>query len=97
MKTFNRGKLRRLIEAGKVELAAAYHYDDMAGETRTRQPMPVAMKPADWRDRKEGVCYVTEWDLKSQSGSAWQNPNGTVTLYVHSNSNYDFRILDGGQ
>jgi hypothetical protein len=94
MKTFRRDKLRRLVEAGKIETVSTYHFDDMYGESRTRKPMPVAMKPADWHDRKEGVCYLTEHDFDSGSGRAWLNPNGTVTLYVHSNSNYELRIKE---
>jgi hypothetical protein len=94
-KTFNRGKLRRLCEQGRLELADAYHFDDMHGESRTHQAMPVAiMPPGHWSERKEGVCYLFSSDFKSGSGSAWENVNGTVTLYVHSNSNYTFRILE---
>ena len=95
MKTFNRGKLRRLVEAGKIVAVGSYHFDDMTGESRSSGiAMPVAMKPADWKDRKEGVFYVTEWDFRSGSGRAWEE-NGVITLYVHSNSNYDFRIVEG--
>lgn len=93
-KTYNRGKLLRLCLAGKLELMGSYSFDDMMGESRSRSTMPVAIKPADYRDRKEGICYVTEWDFKSSSGRAWSNENGTVTLYVHSNSHYDFRIKE---
>jgi hypothetical protein len=46
------------------------------------------MKPADWRDRQEGVCYMTGHDFTSNSGCAWMNPNGTITLIVHGNTNY---------
>lgn len=94
VKTFRRDKLKRLVEAGRVQLAKAYHFDDMYGTSRTNEPMPVAMMPADWHDRKEGVCYLRDGDFNSQVGRAWLNDNGTVTLIVHSNSNYDFRILD---
>lgn len=95
MKTFRRDKLRRLVEAGRVECAGSYHFDDMYGESRDgAKAMPVAMKPADWHDMKEGVCYLTESDFTTNSGRAWLNENGTVTLIVHSNSNFDFRILD---
>ena len=94
MQTFRRDKLKRLVEAGKVETVSTYHFDDMTGASRTHNPMPVAMKPADWHDRKEGICYLTEWDFKSVSGCCYvRGPaNNIVTLIVHSNSNYDFRI-----
>jgi len=73
----------------------AYHFDDMLGTDRgIEREMPVAMKPADWHDRKEGICYVMPFDFQSKSGSAWKNPNGTFTLVVHSNCNYTFRLAE---
>jgi hypothetical protein len=93
IKTFRRDKLRRLVEAGRVTAVGSYHFDDMYGESRdTAKNMPVAMKPADWKDRKEGTCYLTESDFTSDCGRAWENENGTITLYVHSNSNFDLKI-----
>jgi len=92
MKTFRRDKLRRLVEQGKIETVATYHFDDMYGESRGHQSMPCAIMPKDWHDRKEGICYMFDHDFTSGSGRAWLNPNGTVTLIVHSNSNYDLRI-----
>jgi len=92
MKTFRRDKLRRLIEAGKVVLDSAYHFDDMMGESRTDKEMPVAITPQDRLARKEGICYIFASDFEGY-GRAWLNPNGTVTLIVHSNCNYTFKIL----
>jgi len=92
MKTFRRDRLLRLVEAGRVRLADAYHFDDMYGASRTTEDMPVAINPADWHDRKEGVCYVHASDFNGY-GRAWLNENGTVTLIVHSNCNYTFRLL----
>jgi hypothetical protein len=40
------------------------------------------------------VAYLHLFNFQSGSGRAWLNENGTVTLYVHSNCNYTFRILD---
>lgn len=96
MTTFNRGKLRKLVDAGKVVMIGSYHYDDMTGVMRTRGEIPVAMKPSDWRDRKEGVCYLTDWDFKTKSGCAYRSEDRPelVTLIVHGNSNYDLRIID---
>ena len=94
MKTFRRDKLRRLVEAGRVETVSTYHYDDTYGETRTREPMPVAMAPLDWRDRVDGVCYLTPHDFTSGSGCCYSRlEDDKVTLIVHSNSSYDLRIL----
>ena len=96
MQTFNRGKLRRLVEAGKVVMVGSYHFDDMSGaERKTGQSMPVAMKPANWKDRKEGICYLHEWDFRTKSGCCYMNDpaNGIITLIVHGNCNYDLRIV----
>lgn len=95
MKTFRRDKLRRLIVTGKVTMAGSYHFDDMMGESRSEgQSMPAAIYPAsgDWRECKPGVCYLRPSEFTTKSGCCWENPNGTVTLVVHSNSNYTFRI-----
>jgi hypothetical protein len=97
MKTFRRDKLKRLVEAGRVEVVGSYHFDDMMGESRnTAKGMPAAIKPADWHDRKEGICYLFESDFTASCGRAWLNDSGIVTLYVHSNSNFDLRILPAG-
>jgi hypothetical protein len=94
LKTFNRAKLRKLVEAGKVVKIESYHFDDMTGENRSTKPMPVAMKPADWKDREDGVCYLTEFDFKAKSGRAWYTEGSDlITLSVHGNSNYTLRIL----
>jgi len=94
MKTFRRDKLRRLIEAGKVETVSTYHYDDMTGAERSNKPMPVAIMPSDWHDRKEGVCYLFPSDFTTQSGCCYvqDERSGIITLIVHGNSNYDLRI-----
>ncbi len=92
MKTFRRDKLRRLVEAGKIETVSTYHFDDMYGENRTTHPMPVAMMPADWHDIKEGTCYIRESEFKTKSGCCYESESGIITLIVHSNSSYDLRI-----
>ena len=88
-----RDRLKRLVEAGRIEMVESYHFDDMMGtEQHQGQAIPVAMRPAEVRDRKEGICYLFASDFTSQSGSAYQEDNGTITLYVHSNCNYTLRI-----
>jgi hypothetical protein len=91
-KTFRRDRLRRLVEAGKVTAIHTYHFDDMYGESRTHGAMPVRMRPADWKDMKQGVVYMFPSDFTSKSGGCVINTDSTITLYVHSNSNYDFRV-----
>ena len=93
MKTFRRDKLRRLVEAGRVVVVSSYHYDDNSGSTRSTEPLPVAIMPADWHDRKDGVCYLFPSCFTSKSGTCYESPNGVISLIVHGNSNYDFRIV----
>lgn len=94
MKTFNRSKLRKLVEQGRVIAVGSYSFDDMEGESRdTAKGMLCAIRPQDWHDRKEDVCYLFEHDFTSKCGRAWQSENGVITLYVHSNCNYDLRIV----
>ena len=40
-KTFNRGKLKRLAQQGKLEMVESYNFDDMHGESRSRKVVPV--------------------------------------------------------
>jgi hypothetical protein len=89
MKTIRRDRLRRLVEADRVEVVGSYHFDDMTGTERHRAAgMRAAIMPAaDRREMQPGVCYLLPGDFTSQVGRAWVNDNGTVTLYVHSNSN----------
>lgn len=96
MKTFRRDKLRRLIEAGKIVAVESYSFDDMHGSSRQQGiSAPVAMKPDDWRDRKEGIFYLSPFEFTTKSGACWINPDGTITLIVHGNSNYTFRQTEG--
>jgi len=91
-KTFRRDRLRKLVEEGRVEAINTYHFDDMHGESRGTEVRPVAIGDPDWRTRKAGVCYLFDHDFTAKSGACWENANGTITLTVHSNSNYTFRI-----
>ena len=92
---FNRGTLMKLAQAGKLVMVEAYHFDDMTGSERNNKELPVRVRrpDEDWHDWPEGVCHLWEHDFKSKSGRAWENPNGTITLVVHSNSNYTFRRI----
>lgn len=95
MKTFNRGKLKKLAEAGRLVVAENYHFDDMYGESRdTAKEMPVAIAPENRTERKEGICYLFPSDFKSSSGCAYESGPGLVTLIVHSNCDYTFRIKE---
>lgn len=97
MKTFNRGKLKRLAEAGRLVVVDSYHFDDMTGSSRTTKEMPVVCKDGlSWQEKKEGTVYLDSWHFKSNCGRAYyayDNREDMVTLIVHSNSNYTFKIL----
>jgi len=100
MKTVNRGWLRRMVKAGRIVAVSACHFDDLHGEDRgLPQEMPVKLWAdyPDWHDRQEGTIYLHDGDFKSKSGCCYQNANGTITLIVHSNSNYDLRLLPDEQ
>lgn len=94
MKTFNRGKLKKLAAAGKLLLAESYHFDDMMGEHRNKDAaIPVRIK-AGYGDFIEGYCNLFESDFSGKSGRAWENADGTITLIVHSNANYTFKVKE---
>ncbi len=92
--TFRRDKLRRLIEAGKVETVSTYSFDDMHGASRGNKTMPVAIDPRDYRLRQPGICYIRDDEFTTKSGCCYvsDKASGIVTLIVHGNSNYDLRI-----
>lgn len=91
MKTVNRGYLKRMVERGELEVVHYYSFDDMYGAQRgVPAPMPVEIDPGDWQKRKEGTCYLRP-DHFTGYGRAWENPNGTITLIIHSNLNYTFK------
>lgn len=96
MKTFNRGKLRKLAAAGKLLCVDYYHFDDMYGaERKNGASIPVVYpKPADWHDRTNGILYLDDMDFRTKSGCCWENPNGTITLIIHSNLNYTFKVKE---
>jgi len=93
--TLRRDWLRRQVQAGRVIVVGSYHFDDMQGTSRdTAKGMPAAIAPPDWRERKSGVCYIHPHEFTGNAGRAWKDDaTGVITLYVHSNSNYDLRIL----
>ena len=96
--TFNRLKLRRLIEAGKVTATSSYRFDDQYGAERgLDHEMPVRIhSDTDGTRFEEGVIKL--WS-DSFSGYGRASRAGTdkqgrelVVLYIHSNLNYTFAI-----
>ena len=93
MKIYRRDKLLRLAEKGKLVLVGSYHFDDILGAERSDREMPVKVRSGDPNEpHQDGVCYVRRSEFTNY-GCAWENDNGTVHLHVHSNKNYDFRVL----
>lgn len=74
-------------------MISSYHFDDQMGELRSKQSLPVRI--GSYGDMKEGYCNLYESDFSSSCGSAYQNPDGTIHLHVHSNCLYDFRRKNG--
>lgn len=100
--TFRRDRLLRLLKAGKLEMVESYHYDDMTGSEHCKDARPCALAPVDERDaegrivkfgeRKQGVAYLRADEFDGH-GRAYAR-GGLITLHVHSNCNYTFRIKE---
>lgn len=93
MKTFNRGRLKRLCQQGKLVAVESYHFDDQQGQSQSNTERPVRLR-ANNDDYQEGFVNLWEHDFRTKSGCCYQNENGTITLIVHSNCNYTFRIKE---
>jgi hypothetical protein len=95
MSTMRRDVLRRLVEAGRVELVGSYHYDEQSGSSQHKgAAVPVAIMPEDWHTCKEGICYLYPSDLRGSSGSATRGADGNISLYVHSNCSYELHVKE---
>jgi hypothetical protein len=91
-KTFRRDRLLRLARAGKLVMVESYHYDDMTGSSRSKDERPVRVLEHGG-NREEGVAYVYASDFDGH-GRAYQGAGGVITLHVHSNCNYTFKIKE---
>ena len=87
---FNRVKLKKLIQEGKVTCISSRHYDDMYGETYTQKEMLVNF--GNYGSYKEGIITIAESDLKTKSGFAYQGEPGHINLIVHGNLSYHLKI-----
>lgn len=96
MRTIRRDKLMRLAMAGKLVAVGSYHYEDSTGSERMKDGrFPVRIQTPEERCR-EGWYNLMEHDFKSNSGCATVSDDGkTVSLYVHSNCNYELQMADG--
>ena len=91
MKTIRRNELLKLAKAGKLVCVESYKFDDQLGEDRGSKETPVRVK-ANHDDWKDGFCNLSDYHFSGKSGRAYTNNNGTITLYVHSNLNYTFKV-----
>jgi len=82
------------VQRGNVVKVASYHFDDQDGQEITKSEMPCRIL-TDHSDFKEGYCNLYPSDFDSGSGRAWLNEDGTITLIVHSNCNYDLKLING--
>jgi hypothetical protein len=92
--TVRRDKLLRLAKAGKLVMVDSYHFDDSFGVSRIKNELPVRI----WAygdPREEGFAYVMASDFEGNAGRAYKSKDDTIVLYVHSNCNYTFRIVEG--
>lgn len=94
IKTINRGWLLRQAKAGKLAMVGSYHFDDQFGQSGSKdQLMPVQIIK-NHSEHKSGVLGLYESDFRSKSGCAYQSAEGdAITLIVHSNCNYDLRLV----
>lgn len=83
MKKINRGLLRRMIERGEMEIMHRANFDSM-------------VDGSEWvkaENRKWITAMLTrqiDFDLRSKSGCAYVNDDGTITLSCAGDVN-DFR------
>jgi hypothetical protein len=97
IQTVRRDMVKRLAQAGRLVMVEGYSFDDQYGEDRSQGeaiPVEFFQRGAPPSSRREGTLYLSDWDLSSGSGRAWKNENGTITLKIHSNLNYTFKVLD---
>ncbi len=96
MAKMNRGTLLKLAKAGKLVAVGSYHFDDMfgatGGEVNEKPVLVVSSWGSDGIDRSK-YFVIHESDFKSKCGACWEGKNGHVCLYVHSNCNYDLKIV----
>ena len=90
MKTVNRGTLLKLARAGKLVMVESYSFDDQAGASQSTRTLPVRIiEHADqWQD---GFCNLFPHAFRGKAGRAWEEENGDICLYIHSNHNVTLR------
>ncbi len=102
MKTVNRGKLKRLAEQGKLLARCNYCYtDDYAwdnannfGRTKQYLPVYVIQKGESRWNVPEGYIGIDEYYFRCKGGHAWEEKDGTITLYPYQNLSYSLKIKE---
>jgi len=77
-KTVRRDVLRRKVQKGLME-----------AKTKSGEWIPAIFTGTDMFI--QGMMNLSERDFKSGVGTAWENSDGTITLYIHSNSSITLR------
>ena len=91
-KTVRRDVLLRKARAGKLVAVESLSFCDMTGQHEWGGELPVNVRENGGAyDHSRFNVHVSEFS--SGCGRAWENSDGTVTLYVHSNSSYTFKVL----
>lgn len=97
-KTVNRGWLKRMVVAGKVQARCLYHLTDdyqmdNANKFGVTGWMPVRISSDGYNDNKQGFINLTDDDFSSQCGRAISDEDG-IRLSIHSNLSYRMRIAE---
>lgn len=92
-KTINRGWLLRQAKAGKLAMVGSYHFDDQYGQSGSEGKLMPVRIISNHSEHQTGVLGLYEHDFRSKSGCAYRSDDDTITLIVHSNCNYDLRVV----
>ena len=77
-------------EFGKTDWMQARFYYPVFGKVTLQNGITITRCEKD--DRKEGQANFSESDLKTKSGAAYRNDDGTITLRIHSNEVWTLRV-----
>jgi hypothetical protein len=91
--TVNRGQVRKLVEAGKVEARVSYHYANNEVTTDSAW-MPARIK-ADYGNFFDGHANFDADDFANGGARAYIDDKGRLLLRIHSNLVWELRVVDG--
>lgn len=97
--TVNRGTLMKLIAVGGIEAKCKYRYTDdywWDNESDFGRTDWLRAVIDDNSGASNGCARFTKDDFDSETGKAWLNKDGTVTLKVHGNESWTLRAKPEG-